>query len=210
MQRLRWNYGADGVLNSEDVEIKVFAVEMVYVTTGAYALGSGGTEPSHFFNAATTHRHSVLVENAPITVGTNYGNLNYANDYPYFAGDHKGPIPAAFPKGYNAFWIVKYECSRQQYLDFLTNIDQANANNRAPCPEYVVLSGTYPNWVVANPEKAVGHISINDYLAFADWAALRPFTELEFEKACRGANQAPVPMNSLGKYDHFPNNCAPE
>jgi formylglycine-generating enzyme required for sulfatase activity len=39
------------------------------------------------------------------------------------------------------------------------------------------------------------HVSCNwlswaDGIAYADWAALRPMTELEFEKACRGSNAA--------------------
>ena len=35
-------------------------------------------------------------------------------------------------------------------------------------------------WTAAN------HLSWMDQAAYADWAALRPMTELEFEKACRG------------------------
>lgn len=33
---------------------------------------------------------------------------------------------------------------------------------------------------------ACNWISITDYLAYLDWAALRPMTELEYEKSCRG------------------------
>lgn len=35
-------------------------------------------------------------------------------------------------------------------------------------------------WIAAN------YLSWMDVVAYADWAALRPFSELEFEKACRG------------------------
>ena len=38
-------------------------------------------------------------------------------------------------------------------------------------------------------------LSWPDLCAYADWAALRPMTELEYEKACRGPNN-PV----LGEY----------
>ncbi len=41
-------------------------------------------------------------------------------------------------------------------------------------------------WVSCN------FLSTDDGMAYADWAALRPFTELEFEKACRGP-LPPVP-----------------
>jgi len=36
------------------------------------------------------------------------------------------------------------------------------------------------------PAKAVNYISWSDLTAYADWAGLRPITELEYEKACRG------------------------
>ena len=38
---------------------------------------------------------------------------------------------------------------------------------------------------------SMGFLNYTDLAAFLDWAALRPMTELEFEKACRG-NQLPV------------------
>ena len=40
--KLQWNYGVDGVLNTDSVEIRLFALEMVYVPSGAFSLGSAG------------------------------------------------------------------------------------------------------------------------------------------------------------------------
>ena len=191
--KVQWNYGVDGVLNTDSVEIKVFALEMVYVPTGSYQLGSGGTETDHFFIAGTNNPYNVTSENTPNIVGTGTGNLNYSHTDGH--GDGVGPIPAAFPKGYNAFWIMKYECSEQQYVDFLNNLDGARSNNRNPALDPYVstnffIIGTQPDLVAKYPERAMDFIDGNDYLAFADWAALRPFTELEYEKACRGTLNA--------------------
>jgi formylglycine-generating enzyme required for sulfatase activity len=169
------------------VEIRVFALEMVYVTSGAFKLGSGGTETGHFFDGTTNNPYNVASEGS-ITVsssaGATPGTLSYAS-----GGDQGGPIPATFPKGFAAFWIMKYESSQQQYVDFLNNLDLTRSTNRNPTG----FTGTHPNLVAPFPERAMGGLSINDYLAFADWSGLRPFTELEYEKTCRGANQLPVP-----------------
>ena len=37
-----------------------------------------------------------------------------------------------------------------------------------------------------HPDRACAFVTWDDLCAFADWAGLRPMTELEFEKACRG------------------------
>ena len=182
---LRWNYGTDGVLNTDSVEIRVFALEMVYVPAGAYKLGSGGAETNHFFEGSTTNPYNVTSENAPITVANTAGNLYYSSSNG-LGGDLGGPIPAAFPKGYSAFWIMKYEASQQQYVDFLNNLDVTRATNRYTG----VFTGTHPNLVAPFPERAMNILSVDDEKAFADWSGIRPFTELEYEKACRGYNQA--------------------
>ena len=185
--KIRWNYGLDGVLNTDSVEIRVFAVEMVYIPQGSYKLGTGGTETNHFGDGSSTNPFSVNSE-AAITVANTAGNLYYLNNNG-LGGDQGGPIPAGFPKGYNAFWIMKYEASQQQYVDFVNNLDLARANNRYTG----VFTGTHPNLVAPFPERAMNIVSITDNLAFEDWAGLRPFTELEFEKVCRGYNQTPIP-----------------
>jgi len=39
--QLRWNYGVDGVMDDDIVDIQVFGIEMVYVPTGTFAAGDG-------------------------------------------------------------------------------------------------------------------------------------------------------------------------
>jgi formylglycine-generating enzyme required for sulfatase activity len=41
-------------------------------------------------------------------------------------------------------------------------------------------------YVAAEPNRACNYLSYDDVLSYLDWAALRPMTELEYEKACRG------------------------
>ena len=50
--QLRWNYGADGVLDNENVEIQVYAVEMVYVPQSAFSLGNASAEIIKFRDGA--------------------------------------------------------------------------------------------------------------------------------------------------------------
>jgi len=180
--RVVWNYGNDGVLDTDSCEIQVYALEMVYVPQGAFYLGSGGTESYAFKDGSSSNPYRVLSE-AAINYGTNAGNL-----YSSFGGASY-VIPASYPKGFDAFWCMKYECSQQQYVDFLNNLDLA----RASVNGIAYFTGTHPALIAAYPERAMGGIGTAQYLAFADWAGLRPMTEMEYEKACRGANIFPLP-----------------
>ena len=182
--QLRWNYGADGVLDNENVEIQVYAVEMVYCPAGAFNLGNSSGEVAKFRDGAVDDWFPVTSE-AAITCGTLAGNLNAAGNFLASA-----TIPAAFPKGFNAFWTMKYEFSRQQYVDFLNTIDQTNATAR----NSIGATGLVPNMVVTQPERAAQGFSPASVLAWLDWAAMRPLTELEYEKACRGGNNIPSPL----------------
>lgn len=181
---IRWNYGADGILDNETVEILVYALEMVYIPTGSFQLGSGGAETNAFTDGATATPYFVASNNA-INLGTTAGTLN-----PNGNGAATGTIPAPFPKGYDAYWIMKYECSQQQYVDFLNNLDLARATiNQSP----TIFTGVHPALIAPQPERAIGQIGANKLAAFADWSGLRPMSELEFEKACRGYNTPAVP-----------------
>lgn len=181
--QLVWNYGADGVADNETVEINVFGLEMVYIPTGAFQLGSGGSEFYAFKTGATAAAFNVTT--APITFGTTGTTLN-TNGY----GPTTGTLPAAYPTGYNAFWVMKYETTQQQYVDFLNHLDLARATtNNTPG----IFTGVHPNLVAPQPERTVCNINSQRLAALADWSGLRPYTEMEFEKICRGANIPPVP-----------------
>jgi len=239
--QLRWNYGANGVADNAIVDIKVFAIEMVYVPQGSFALGSGGSfvgawgsdgcgkQPFYLY-PTTTATYPVTSENA-ITIGTSPGNLYYAANegytpVPTYGGDQSGPIPAAFPKGFNAFYCMKYEISQQEYVDFLNSLTRIQQNTRTYTSLGVGVTSVTNRYVMSNSTTAYCRNGIRcdatippsdpitfycdlngngiggesddgqciacnylggaDFSAYLDWSGLRPMTELEFEKACRG------------------------
>jgi formylglycine-generating enzyme required for sulfatase activity len=213
--KLRWNYGATGVADNASVEIIVYAVEMVNVPQGSFYVGSGGTEVGAFYKyPATTNPYQITGEGA-ITVGTTADNLYYP--LIGYSGDQLGPIPAAFPKGYNSLYCMKYEISQQEYVDFLNTLTYAQQETRTvdgfqlSPPNSVAgtylydinrnkikigtsgTTGTVPAiYATDYPYVACNFLNWPDVAAYLDWSGLRPMTELEYEKSCRGP-LAPVP-----------------
>ncbi|MFH1429138.1 MAG: SUMF1/EgtB/PvdO family nonheme iron enzyme, partial [Candidatus Margulisiibacteriota bacterium] len=212
---LRWDYGADGVTtDSASIKIKVFAVEMVYVPQGAFYAGDTDNDNTNcFYEGGSVTPFQIAGEGA-INVADTAGSLYYDADNIY-SGDQAGPIPAAFPKGYNAFYIMKYEVSQGQYCEFLNTLTTAQSaarveNHYGDYRNYIMLAanGKYgcnanaggATWNVASYADmdqsddgewtACNWLSYMDGAAYAAWAALRPFSELEYEKACRGCQTA--------------------
>ena len=195
--KLRWNYGTNGYNFAKGalVEVSVQAIEMVYIPAGAFYLGSGGSEVSHFYQFTDGNQSTnpyLVSSEAAITVGTGNGNLYYALST--YGGDQTGTISNGFPKGYAAFYCMKYEVSQGQYADFLNKLTAAQdaTRYRNDSGYRYTIGGTTTNRTARAPDRACNYLSWADGSAYADWAALRPMTELEFEKACRGPAQ-PVP-----------------
>ena len=185
--QLRWNYGANGVADNAVIDISVYAIEVVYVPQGSFYAGSGGTENNLFYKYPTSTNPYQITSEGLITVGTATNNLYYTASTA--AGDALGPIPATFPKGYNAFYCMKYEISQQGYVDFLNNLTTTQATSRFPNDNgsyrhaISVSGGVYST---TNPFVACNWLCWADLAAYLDWGGLRPMTELEFEKSCRG------------------------
>ena len=189
---IKWNYAADGISANDPVTVEVYAVEMVYVPQGSFYLGSGGNNTGEFRDGSTNNPLLVTSE-AAITVGTTAGNLNYTGSTD--VGDAAGPIPAAFPKGFAAFYCMKYEISQGQYADFLNNIlstQTFNRYNNGTSNYRYTLTGAHPNILSSVPTRACNYLSWADGLSYADWSGLRPMTETEYEKACRGSGNNAV------------------
>ena len=177
---LRWNSGRDGVARSENVDVRVFGIEMVYVPEGAFTAGSGGSE-FKAFNLAT-----INTSDATATPTGKDGIL----------GSPKGGYPAgqvppeksAWPNGFSAFYCMKYEVSQGQYANFLNTLTTEQAKNRHVNRRSARYTIRESNDVFFSsvPNRGCNFLSWMDGAAWADWAALRPMTELEYEKACRG------------------------
>jgi hypothetical protein len=100
---------------------------------------------------------------------------------------------------------MKYELSQGAYVDFFNTLTSTQKTERDITGNHATYGGknsdgtVYRNtisWTTGdasagtNQYVACNYIAWADLIAFADWAGLRPMTELEFEKACRGTVSA--------------------
>jgi formylglycine-generating enzyme required for sulfatase activity len=246
--KVRWKYGRDGVADDATLEVKVFAIEMVYIPQESFYLGDGnGTNESmnafHDYNVDNTAR---IIDNQLRAVRVDASSTNdddnakwtNINDCLYVDGDNGvqtngGPTPQNnhdWPAGYTPFYIMKYEVSQEQYMDFLNSLTRAQQVNRVatdisigttsvtnryvmtntvgmsnrngircdatiPASDPVTFYCDYDYDGIGNETNDGQNIVCNllswpDHAAYDDWSGLRPMTELEYEKACRGPNNA--------------------
>lgn len=224
--RVRWEYGIDGVADTDEVEVYVSAIEMVYVPGGSFYAGDGeGASLRGHFEAGVSGTPYQVTSEAAMTLGggatgsmgnNNSAGMTTADD---FNDATSVTLPASFPKGYKAFYCMKYEITQEQYVAFLNKLNYTQqAARTAVSPASAAgtgaLSNSYRNGIdimtsgINATQAAVYACNLNgngsydesddgqnipcnfltwaDLAAYLDWSALRPFTELEFEKACRG------------------------
>jgi len=147
--QLRWNYGVDGITDDNaNVTVKVFAIEMVYIPQGSFYVGDGNTNVN-ILDPLSVHGHlhraddtsvpfEITSESSTYTLGgtspSNIGNNNndglispWLDDF-----DNSTPqlLPSLYPKGHNDFYMMKYEITQGQYVDFLNCLTRTQQNNR--------------------------------------------------------------------------------
>jgi formylglycine-generating enzyme required for sulfatase activity len=217
--RLRWDYGYQGINDDATLEVIVFAIEMVYVPGESYYLGDS-TSTSHFYSGGSSKSFYQVTSENPITVSSATGNL-WAD-----GSLSSGTIPLEYPKGFQPFYMMKYEFSQEQYTEFLNTLTRTQQNTRTatdisgtniinvyvmtnqsgvlyrnnircdatlPATGPVTFYNDYNENGIGNETDdgqniACNYLSWGDIAAYLDWSGLRPYTELEFEKACRGPN----------------------
>ncbi|MEZ5007497.1 MAG: SUMF1/EgtB/PvdO family nonheme iron enzyme [Chitinophagales bacterium] len=191
-------------------EIRLFAIEMVYVNEGAFYVGDSIS--NHSLMIYGSGQPFYIDSESSITVGQTSGQLYSNDDYVPFAN-----IPSQYPKGYSAFYAMKYEISQQQYVDFLNTLTPIQQQNRQINKAFQSLCFSDEDHIEGerNFIKKIGNqfgCDANDngifgetddgnnvacnfltwghITAYLDWSGLRPMTELEFEKASRGPEES--------------------
>ncbi len=199
--KLCWQYGVDGVARNARMDLSVHAIEMVYVPQGSFYLGDGTTNDvaGQFEDGQFTNAFLVTNDNYEITLGggqigslgnNNEDGMHLKNDD--FNDDDSQTLPALYPKGYNAFYCMKYEITQGQYTDFLNQLTYGQSANRystdslAASSYYTIATNVLGAYTNNAPTRACACLRFMDDAAYSDWAGLRPMTELEYEKACRG------------------------
>uniref|UniRef100_UPI00203B1011 glycine-rich protein n=1 Tax=Odoribacter lunatus TaxID=2941335 RepID=UPI00203B1011 len=108
----KWPLKGTGLSKSDfgealnEIYVAVHAIEMVYVPYGAYYLGDAYSHKS--FAVGDTAAVIIDSENA-LTLSAKNGTPNVS-------------LSASYPKGYAGFYIMKYETSQEQYVEFLNSL----------------------------------------------------------------------------------------
>jgi formylglycine-generating enzyme required for sulfatase activity len=199
--QLTVNYQNCGFTDADQIYASVFGVEMVFIPQGSFYAGDYNASVASLNRGSADNTPWNITSENPIPVtNASSGGFQYvsAGNPGEFATAASFTIPAVFPKGYNAFYAMKYEINEGQWVEFVNdlpaaarlnrNLDDTKHKNSGNVQYRNTLScfGTPLLCSTQRPARALGYLSWMDLAAFLDWDALRPMTELEFEKMSRG------------------------
>lgn len=138
---IRWDYRTDGVTDNDVIQVNIFAIEMVYISSGSFYVGDtdGDQDGNLKWQDATPGAPQITdaLGNAINCEDTDHDDAQLEGDGIRIDGDGgldtdaDGDIDNAnFPTGYLAFYIMKYEFSQRQYCEFLNNLTDTQKGNR--------------------------------------------------------------------------------
>jgi formylglycine-generating enzyme required for sulfatase activity len=209
--RVPVNVSALAIAPTTNLTVKVIGVEMVYIPEGPFFAGGNNTGllDTGVFRGSTAATYPywyISADNAMTMSGAAGALYSYAkpsgvnSSAGVYGDDANFTIPAAFPVGYNAFYAMKYEITEQQYVDFInlnvTRVGDARditgsasgGKNSDAILFRNTVSGDSALMATARPYRAMTYMNSHDWLTYLDWVALRPMSELEFEKMGVGPN----------------------
>ena len=213
--QLQWNYGLNGLTDVAGLEVRVFAVEMVYVPEGDFnAPGQTGMD-RNFFNLTVNDGWDQM-NGRFYAPGTNGPVINSRLSPTLLYNDNISPAVSlrikgdagidtnndgvvdntTYPTGFKAFYVYKYEMSEQQYSDFINTLTAAQISNLGVAGATITL--TAGQYFPSSPNRACGVSASPRVLAYADWSGLRPLSFLEFNKCSYG------PFRPVRNYGGFP------
>ncbi|MCB9256250.1 MAG: SUMF1/EgtB/PvdO family nonheme iron enzyme [Chitinophagales bacterium] len=208
---LEWNYLQIGLSDADSLEICLFAIEMVYIPEGSFPLGSNlGTEQDKF------QQSQIYSGVYSITSSTSGSSANLPNSL-YIPG---APSPWTlenslnpgqyYPNGFKAFYCMKHEITQGQYTEYLNKLSPTDANARymgsGPYREGIFYNAAFHYYYTNSPHLPLNSLNIDDLKAYLAWIGLRPMSEMEYEKVCKGPASAPANSFAWGTSLPFPLN----
>lgn len=212
-----WDYAQDGLTDEQAMAAntitKVFGIEMVKIPQGAFYAGDGNSSSNYRFKQGSVDDDPWYVQGSAAINVTNAASDGYYYQSAGANGESATGssflIPTSFPKGFESFYVMKYELTEGQWVGFFNTLSYTQKMTRDITAATVggknsdaVVTRNTVAWdssdprakaTTSRPDRPVSYISWPDLLAYADWAGLRPLTELEYEKAARGVDVLPVP-----------------
>ena len=212
--QLRWNYGANSLNDNAVVSVQVYAIEMVYVPGGVdFNVGGGGGNSIQFTSTTINTGNATTVpsgtgslggqaggyptgQTAPTTASWPNGyNAFYCMKYEASQGQYRDFLNTlTYAQQVNRTAVVPTSVAGTGAL-ISTNANRNGIDIQTPGNATTLLPAVYGcnlNGNTTYNEAADGEwiacnfLSWMDGCAYMDWAGLRPMTELEYEKACRG------------------------
>lgn len=180
---------------------KVFAIEMVNIPQGAFELGDGSS--ANRYNSITVDATSQsggltsgviggASQNVPATFPMGYNAIycmkyeisqeqyvDFLNTLTYDQQKERTPTDPISAAGTQVFTTLNH------YRNGI-EIETPGNNNTLPAVYACDLTDGVYNNTDDGQNIAANFLSWADLAAYLDWSALRPMTEMEFEKICRG------------------------
>ena len=217
--KFKIDYSSAGFSSTDSLYANVFGIEMVYIPIGDFYAGDYDTSTSSLDEGSSDADPWKITSEVAISAAN-----PAANGYRYVSNNNSGEdstgtsftIPAAFPKGYQGFYSMKYEITEGQWVDFVNSLPAASRSKRdltdnihknSDSVQYrntISCSGSPLTCSTIRAHRGLNFLSWMDVSAFLDWAALRPMTELEYEKIARGPRLPLKGEYAWGKTDITP------
>jgi len=195
--QLQWDYGASSINSVTGLEVRVFAVEMVYVPEGEFNVAKGFVIVTNNLNQAfngnfSAPGYSFPVINQRLTPPLTYSDgttstLRIKGDTGIDTNNDGVVDNTTYPTGYRAFYSYKYELTEQQYADFLNTLTPSQIVTLGLAGTGITL--TNGQYFSNTPNKACGNSTAPRLFAYADWSGVRPLSLLEFNKESYGPLQ---------------------